>query len=133
MNKEPTKIFVCSPYRPKSSEPAEALAELQENMARAREACRLLVKLGNMPMCPHLYFTSIFDDMVEEERIEGMLLGQQWLSECEECWCFGDTISEGMAEEIALAKEMGIPVRMMPEPKVLVEELIQAMKESEEI
>ena len=40
---------------------------------------------------------------------------------------FGDTVSEGMAQEIAKAKEMGKPVHTLPEPGRVAELLVQSI------
>ena len=36
------------------------------------------------------------------------------ISECDELWYFGDSVSEGMRNEICYATEHGIPVRFVP-------------------
>ena len=56
------KIFVCSPYHPVSESEAGKKAELEENIYRAKMACRLISACGLMPLAPHLYFTAILDD-----------------------------------------------------------------------
>ena len=124
--------FVCSPYRPKSSDPVEALAEIAANTERAQKACRLLTKLGYLPLAPHLYFTSFLQDEDAGEREDGILMGLKWLEMASELFCFGDEITEGMSIEIARAKELGIPVKMLPEPDVLVQELINRLQENSE-
>ena len=123
----PKKIFVCSPYRPLSKTQERQKAELESNIFRAQNACRILTTLGFMPLAPHLYFTTFLKDEDKRERENGIRLGLQWLEEADEVWVFGDTISEGMAVEIARAKELAKPVRNLPEPSRMVEMLIKSI------
>lgn len=132
-----TSIYVCSPYRPLSASEDSRNQELEANIRRAKQACRLLAKLGYLPLAPHLYFTQFLDDDNPAERGEGMNLAMEWLDASEEVWVFGEVISEGMAAEIAFAKEQGKPVRMMPEPTGIISMVIAeiesaAKKESED-
>ena len=123
----PKKIFVCSPYRPLSETEGSRKAELESNIYRAKTACRILTTLGFMPLAPHLYFTTFLKDEEKRERENGIRLGLRWLEEADELWVFGDTISEGMAVEIARAKELAKPVRNLPEPSRMVELLIKGI------
>ena len=123
----PKKIFVCSPYRPLAETEESRKVELESNLHRAKTACRILTTLGFMPLAPHLYFTTFLEDEVKRERENGIRLGLRWLEEADELWVFGDTISEGMAVEIARAKELAKPVRNLPEPSRMVELLIKGI------
>ena len=123
----PKKIFVCSPYRPLAETEESRKVELESNIHRAKTACRILTTLGFMPLAPHLYFTTFLEDEVKRERENGIRLGLQWLEEADEVWVFGDAISEGMAVEIARAKELDKPVRNLPEPRRMVELLIKGI------
>ena len=99
--------------------------EIAANIDRARRACRIVVALGMIPMAPHIYFTQFMDDTVEAERRRGMDFGLRWLEECDELWVFGERISEGMAAEIAKAKELGKEIRNLPEPGRTAELLLK--------
>ena len=123
----PKKIFVCSPYRPLAEMEESRKVELESNIHRAKTACRILTTLGFMPLAPHLYFTTFLKDEEKRERENGIRLGLRWLEEADEVWVFGDTISEGMAVEIARAKELAKPVRNLPEPSCMVELLIKGI------
>lgn len=127
-----TTVFVCSPYRPASTDPAVARSQLDANMERVKLACRMLAKLGYLPLAPHLYFTQFLKDSDVDERAEGMTLGLEWLAQADEVWTFGEEITEGMSKEIAAAKEMGKPVRMMPEPSQLIADLMEAIQKNSE-
>lgn len=113
---KPTVIYICSPYRPVLRTEADRKSELEANIERAKAACKMVVALGCMPIAPHLYFTQFLNDRDPADREKGMALGLQWLEQSDELWIFGNTISDGMAVEIARAKELGMPVRCIPEP-----------------
>ena len=95
------KVFICSPYRGQ---------DIEKNIRRAKEACRLALKKKCLPYAPHLYFTRFLLDSDYGEREAGLFLGSLWLSECDEIWVIGCKITEGMQREIDLAEELGIPV-----------------------
>lgn len=112
----PKTVYVCSPFRSTAVSEADREAEQRSNIERALKACRILALMGIQPMAPHLYFTRFLKDEVAEERAAGMQFGLSWLEQADELWAFGDTVSEGMAQEIAMAKELGKPVHTLPEP-----------------
>lgn len=121
------KIYVCSPYRLTTLTPEKMEQERRENDERVQLACWLIVQLNAIPYAPHGYFTLFLDDSIPAEREMGMKLGLDWLSECDELWVFGERISDGMAREIAYAKAHGIPVLCKPEPKELIERLLEEL------
>ena len=95
-------VYVCSPLR----------GDVETNIRSARHYCEYVAKeCGSIPIAPHIYFTQFLDDDVSEERDFGLRAGIRLLSECEEIWVFGDTISPGMQSEIRYANAHGIPVR----------------------
>ena len=85
--------------------------------------------MGIMPLAPHLYFTQFLKDGDAQERSTGIRFGMQWLEEADEVWVFGETISEGMAEEIERAYELKKPIRNLPEPGRMVELLLKRLSE----
>lgn len=103
-------VYVCSPFRPTAVSEADREAEQRPNIERALKACRILAMMGIQPLAPHLYFTRFLKDELAAERAAGMKFGLSWLEQADEIWVFGDTVSEGMAQEIAKAKELGKPV-----------------------
>ena len=123
MGKRMERIYVCSPLRPRSKDPARAKQELERNLKRAKRACRMISKLGGMPLAPHIYGTQFLDDDVPEEREEGIRIGLEWLKDADECWVFSEYISEGMRREIDYCSEHDIPVRMFCESEGLLGKL----------
>ena len=103
------KIYVCSRLR----------GDIEENIEKAKRYCEYIVKVcGAIPIAPHIYFTQFLDDSLDEERAFGTLAGLQLLSECDELWYFGDSVSRGMVTEIIAAKEQGIPVRYISQKDI---------------
>jgi hypothetical protein len=83
-------IYICSPLRPKELCPEDARAELRENLERAKAACKMVAKMGGIPICSHLFCTQFLNEL----------------------WVFSEYLSEGMLREITMAAIRGIPVRM---------------------
>ena len=128
-NEPMTKVYVCSPFRPVSTNPKRAEKVLARNVRRAKFACELLTKLGYLPIAPHLYFPQFLDDNNPKERETGMMLGRELLCGCDELWVFGQHISEGMEAEIKQAKASDIPVRYCDEPEKAVLKMLDICEE----
>lgn len=94
------KVFICSPYR----------GDTVTNSLNAENYCRDAALEGLLPIAPHLYFTRFLNDDFENEREQGIAFGVGLLKECKEIWVCGNVISEGMAKEIEVAKELGIKI-----------------------
>ena len=103
------KVYICSRFRP------DAKHSLEDNISRALYACSVAMKQGYAPFAPHLIYPRFLDDNIPNERSVGIEAGKTFLLSCDELWQWGATISEGMAAEIACAKENGIPVRVFNE------------------
>ena len=72
---------------------------------------------SRIPCAPHIYCTQFLNDDIPEEREMGIHIGNKILqSWCDELWVFGvrsiQDASAGMREEIAIARENSIPVKM---------------------
>ena len=91
-------IYVCSPLR----------GDISGNIAKAKAHCREIALNGDMPIAPHVYATQFLDDTVPPERAVGMAIGIELLRFCDELRIYGDTISEGMAAEMAEAERRGM-------------------------
>lgn len=125
----PKKVYVCSPFRPTAASLADRAEEQRSNIERALKACRILAMMGIQPLAPHLYFTRFLKDDVAAERDTGMRFALSWLEQADELWVFGERVSDGMAQEIAKAKELGKPVHTLPEPGRVAELLIQSISQ----
>ena len=96
-------IYVASPYR----------GDVETNLAFAKECCNFVLEQGCNFFCPHLMYTQVLNDDIAEERELGLKLGQDMLLKCDELWCFGEVITEGMKAEIEYAKGNGIAIRQI--------------------
>lgn len=105
-------IYVCSPFRGN-------LTEMIRNSNNTAAYCASIAKEGAVPIAPHLYFPRFMNEDIPEEREFGMEVGKALLEICDEIWVFGDRISEGMQEEINLAKELNIPIKHQKEREFL--------------
>ena len=94
-------VYIASPYR----------GDVKTNTENAKRYSLFAVMQGKVPFCPHIYFTQFLDDNVGVERKIGLNLALHMLRRCREVWVFGDTVSEGMRNEIRIAKKRHIPVR----------------------
>ena len=103
------KIYVCSRLG----------GNIEKSIQKTKKYCEYVVKAcGAIPIAPHIYFTQVLDDDIPEERAFGTLAGLQLLSECDELWYFGESVSRGMVTEIIAAKEQSIPVRYVSDKEI---------------
>lgn len=100
------KVFICSRYR------ADATHTVEEAVQSALFACHFAVSKGYAPIAPHLYLPRCLDDNDPAERAAGMEAWRAFLAVCDEVWQWGKTVTEGMAAELALAAELGIPIKV---------------------
>lgn len=99
------KVFICSAFR----------GDVEENIRKAREYCRwAAMECGAIPIAPHLLFPQFLDDNDPVQREMGIEMGLELLAGCRRLFYFGD-VTEGIAKEIARARELGIPAEHVPE------------------
>lgn len=111
------KIFVSSPYR------AETKEKIDENIAVAKKVCYIIIKNGNLPIAPHLYFPSFLQDDEESERSLGIEYSLHLLDQCDEMLVIipetgedgtlYDRLTEGMKKEVDHAVERGMRPRFI--------------------
>lgn len=95
------KVYICSPCR----------GDYENNIQRAKEYSRAAAMRGCIPVTPHIYLTQFMDDTVPAERALALRFGRELVLQCDELWAFGiDNPTDGMAAELAVAKDAGIPV-----------------------
>lgn len=117
MNKQKV-VYVCSPVR----------GDVERNIARAREYCKSVLIAGHIPLAPHVALCGVLDDNNQHERETALAAGLELLKRCDELWCFGGIISEGMAAEIELAHNLGVPVKAVLFDSGLQERAIHDVK-----
>lgn len=95
-------VYICSPY---------ATGDVQENVEKAKEYCKLALKEGFVPVAAHLLYPQFLRDEDPAEREQGFSCGLALLDVCAEVWVFGNPDrSEGMRREIEYARKLNIPV-----------------------
>jgi hypothetical protein len=102
-------IYVASPYA----------GDIPKNVEFARQACRYVMKQGHAFFAPHLLYPQLLNDAIPQERQAGLDMGLAMIPRCDELWACGDKISSGMEAEIALAKQLGIPIRYVSEEQII--------------
>ena len=117
---ENKKVFICSPYHSEGKDNEDKKIWSVINIMIAMLACDNAVERGYSPLCPHLYlpYMFLYGDPIECEL--GLRFGKEWLDECDEIWVVGDQITEGMAEQIEYATELGKPMENVCVPAEIV-------------
>ncbi len=97
--------YICSPLH------AQTREGIRSNMDMAKHYCQTLEQaFGCRAIAPHAYLPEFLDDWIPRERSLGMAVGQILMRWCDGVVVCGETISKGMAEEIAKAREFGLTV-----------------------
>ncbi|MCH4007817.1 MAG: DUF4406 domain-containing protein [Eubacterium sp.] len=94
-------IFICSPYS----------GDVERNQDLARSYCRFALKLGGIPLAPHLLFPQFMDDDDPDERSLALSMNKEILAKCDELWIFGSKVTSGMLLEATEAIKREIPIR----------------------
>lgn len=107
--KERPKVYIVSRYA----------GDVEKNVASAIRYCRFAIDKKKMPIASHLLYPQIVDDNNPDEREIGTMYGLALLALCDEVWCFGETLSAGMEQEIKEAKRLGKPIKYFTEEAIL--------------
>lgn len=107
--KERPKVYIVSRYA----------GDVENNVASAIRYCRFTINKKKMPIATHLLYPQIVDDNNPDEREIGTMYGLALLALCDEVWCFGETLSPGMEQEIKEAKRLGKPIKYFTEEAIL--------------
>ena len=99
---KPKRVFVCSPYR------ADGIFSVEYHKGIAQGLCCFILFQGNIPIAPHLFYTSMLDDDNPRDREMGLRCSRSLLETCDEIVVYPRRTSEGMKREIAWAEELGI-------------------------
>ena len=101
-NKRTTTVFIAHPIS----------GDVRGNMERVLRICQKVHTEHIIPVAPSLVSLQYLDDTVIEDRNLGIDANLECFHRrfVDELWLFGDHISAGMWQEIALAREVGIPV-----------------------
>lgn len=93
-------VYICSPLR----------GVVEENIKKANRYCEYAAGCDTVPLAPHAIFTAYLQDNIPEQREKGLKMGLALLRRCDEMWCCGDEITQGMQGEIDLATKLNIPI-----------------------
>ena len=98
-------IYVCSPLNAPTQEGIES------NMKKAAHYCEVLEKIipGSRCIAPHSFIPAYLNDNNPAEREIGLQFGISVLKISSAIIVCGNVVSRGMAAEIKLAAELGIP------------------------
>ena len=94
-------VYICSPLA----------GDAARNTEKAKQFCKFAVKQGAIPIAPHLHFPQFMDDSDPGQRRDGLWFAIILLCKCDELWCFGHIISNGMRRELDKARKRGIRIR----------------------
>ena len=83
---------------------------MEDNVKFALLACKHALQNGYEPFAPHLVYPYCLDDDNAHERMLGMNAGTEWIRVCEEVWQCGDAVSEGMQQELDIARTLCVPI-----------------------
>lgn len=106
-------VYICSPYS----------RDVESNLQRARTFCRFALEQGQIPLASHLMFPQFMTDNDSKQREFALFMDIVLMGKCSEVWVLGDRISEGMAAEIAKARQRRQRVRYFDSNFQKVEEL----------
>lgn len=94
-------------------------------MAQVSKYCAYAASCGVIPLAPHTIFTQYLNDAVPEQREQGLRMGHELLERCDELWVMGDTISQGMKDEIGLATFLQLPILYVSDDMVKNQKMIR--------
>jgi hypothetical protein len=94
-------VYICAPLK----------GDIAGNIAKVREHCKTVLSMGCIPIAPHVMFDGVLNDDNPHERQTALDMGLELVTRCNELWIFTKIVSQGMQDEIDLAKRIGIPVK----------------------
>jgi len=103
----PRMVYICAPLRGE---------DMPANIERARMYARDVLLQGDVPFCPHIYFSQLADANDPAEDGLAMQACLAFLDNCQQINVYADPPTPGMRMEIEHAAMRGIPVNQMPDP-----------------
>ena len=101
------KVYICAPLG----------GDVEGNLERVKRYTRYALMCGTAPVVPHFYALCLNDDNQKEREI-GLAAGLGMLWFCDELWVFGQTVTEGMKQEIQFCKHLNIKTRYVSEKEI---------------
>ena len=101
------KVYICAPLG----------GDVEGNLERVKRYTRYALRCGTAPVVPHFYALCLNDNNQKEREIRlAAGLGMLWF--CDELWVFGQTVTEGMKQEIQFCKHLNIKTRYVSEKEI---------------
>ena len=101
------KVYICAPLG----------GDVEGNLERVKRYTRYALMCGTAPVVPHFYALCLNDNN-QKEREFGLAAGLGMLWFCDELWVFGQTVTEGMKQEIQFCKHLNIKTRYVSEKEI---------------
>ena len=101
------KVYICAPLG----------GDVEGNLERVTRYTRYALMCGTAPVVPHFYALCLNDNNQKEREI-GLAAGLGMLWFCDELWVFGQTVTEGMKQEIQFCKHLNIKTRYVSEKEI---------------
>ena len=101
---ETRTLYIASPCR----------GDVEANMAVAREIAGYFAREGYTPIGSHLVLAGVLNDEDPADRAVALEVGLHMVTICDLLFAFcpeGETPSEGVMGEVALARRLGLEVR----------------------
>lgn len=97
-------VYICSPFS----------GDIRKNTNKAINYAAFVYQKNAIPVTPHLLFPFL-DDRNEEQRNDALFMDIILLGKCQEVWVFGNKITDGMKEELNVAKRRRQTIRYFNE------------------
>ena len=101
------KVYVCAPLG----------GNVESNLKKVRAYTEYALRCGTAPVVPHFY-AECLDDNDPKDREIGLAAGLSLLWFCDELWLFGDTVTDGMKNELQFCKNLNIRIRKITENEI---------------
>lgn len=105
LKKQSKLVFIACPVR------AFEEKTVRDHLAEAAKYVDIVLFFNHIPIIPQLWVIPSLNDDDPRQRELGMAMGRAALNRCDELWCFGDRVSDGMRSEIRYAMDCNKPVK----------------------
>ncbi len=87
--------------------------DVEGNIKSVLQICKEIHTKRTVPFAPYIVALQYLNDDIPKERRLGADANAMYFKAgiVDELWLYGDKISPGMAEEVVLCRELGIPIR----------------------
>lgn len=82
-----------------------SISDSVQNLLLARIACKFVIDMGHIPICPYLSYGQVLDLKDSQELDKYLKLSEFLISPCEEVWLFGEKLYKPSFEEKKLLSD----------------------------